>query len=368
MSCKDESLYPLPYNDRTVGAYLRIYKVTSNVFDLNNINASGFDAIFEAVDEANGDNLSEIHFYASLRRGTGITSEVLVRTVSGSEFSNVEEPTYSQYKRGAVRLTASETINALNAAPAPPASWPSGAVGISMPATLLAADQFVYRWILVLKDGRTFSVANQQGTNPTEANNTPNITTGQFYSAPSTFTVVVRSLIANSWTGTYSLTQSAIWSPAHSWDLHAAYPNNLKEVLFPDQTVTLTIPANGLSTEREFSFTYRGQTVTMRINLENGTVFIPLQNSGVTCSEERQLYWTTPPTGNFTKPASSTVNLVAPLPTATVANRGSYSTTIAGTAAGNTFTIGLDDDADEYGRRNGYCSWTRRVRLTLTKL
>jgi hypothetical protein len=102
----------------------------------------------------------------------------------------------------------------------------------------------------------------------------------------------------------------------------------------------------------------------LRINLENGTVFIPLQNSKVNCSSERQLYWTFPASGTF----AGTTALPLGLPQATITNRGAYNTTIAGTTTGNSFTIGLDDDADEYGRRNGYCTWTRRVALTLTKL
>ena len=92
---------------------------------------------------------------------------------------------------------------------------------------------------------------------------------------------------------------------------------------------------------------------------------MPLQNSGADCTSEREIYWTTPAGGNFT---ASSATLVAPLPTGTTANRGAYSTAIAGTTAGNTFTIGVDDDADEYGRRNGYCTWTRRVKLLLTKI
>lgn len=369
MSCRDESLYPLPYNDRTVGGYLRMYKITSNVFDVNDLANSGFEVTWEAVDEKNGDNLQEVQFYVSFRRGAGLTDEVLLKTIPGTDFTKVAEPTYSEYKRATVRITAAETQTALATATAtPPATWPSGSPGIAFPGTLLAADQIIYRWIMVLKDGREFTVANLQNLNPEKANNTPNITTGQFYSAPSIFTVSVRALLANSWVGSYSLTQTALWSPAHGWDFHAYFPNNLKEVLFPDQTVTLTVPAGGLSTEREFTALYRGQNVKMRINLENGTVSIPLQNSTVNCTSDRQLYWTMPASGNFTKPGTSTVNLVSPLPTATTANRGAYNTAITGTTAGNTFTIGVDDDCDEYGRRNGYCSWTRRIKLLLTKL
>ncbi len=366
VSCRDESLYPLPYNDRVVGAYLRMYSITSNVFDLNDLANSGFDVIYEAVDEAGGTNLQGIEFYVSMRRGTGVTGEALIKTVSGTEFAKVPEPTYSDYTRAKIRITATETQAALaSISAAPPATWPSGSAGLVYPGTLVAADQIIYRWQIVLKDGRKFSVTNPQRTNVAENNNTANITTGQFYSAPSTYTVVVRSLQVGAWTGAYTLTQNAIWSPNHSAALHeTSYPASLNEVLFPTQTVTLAIPSGGLSTEREFTVTgYRGQTITMRINLENGAVFVPLQNTGIDCTTEREIYLVTPVAGTF----AGNTNLAAGLPQATVQNRGSYTTTQDGLTAGQSLTIGIDDDADEYGRRNGYCSWTRRVRVTLTR-
>jgi hypothetical protein len=111
----------------------------------------------------------------------------------------------------------------------------------------------------------------------------------------------------------------------------------------------------------------------MRINLEApatgtaGTVVIPIQSTTLDCSGTRKFFWGMPLTGNFTRPGTTTVNLTAPLPTATTPNRGSFNTTQTGLVAGQIMTIGLDDDADEYGLRNGYCDWTRRVRLTLTK-
>lgn len=367
VACRDESLYPLPYNDRVAGAYLRMYSITTNVFDFNNLASSGFDVTYEIVDEANGDNLQEVEFYVSMRRGTGVTGEALIKTIPGSDFAAVPEPTYSEYKRARIRLTATETLAALaGITAAPPPTWPSGSAGLVYPGSVAVADQIIYRWQIVLKDGRKFSVLNPQRTNVAESNNTPNITTGQFYNAPSTYTVSVRSLQAGAWTGSYTLDQTEIWSPAHSAALHSSsYPPSLNQVLFPSQTVTLAIPANGLSTEREFTVTgYRGTNITLRINLENGTVFVPLQNTGVDCTSEREIYLTTPVAGSF----AGNTTLAPGLPQATVQNRGSYNTAQDGLTAGQIMTIGLDDDADEYGRRNGYCTWTRRVKLRLTRI
>lgn len=344
IACRDESLYPLPYDDREVGAYMRLYSQTSNIIDLNDLANSGLDAIFEAVDDNGGNNLAEFRIFVSHRRGTAVTSEVPVKTIPGSDFTSVSEPTYSTYKRARVRVTANETLTALG-----------GATGF--PGSFIAADQVIYRSVMVLKDGRQF----------TNTNTTPNITGGQFYSASFLYTLTVRALTAGTWLGDFSLTQNSIWSPNHAALLHTRpeFPGYLNQVLFPNQTVSLTIPPGGLSTERQFSVSYRGQTVTLRINLENGTVYIPLQNSTVDCSSERELYWTFPTGGNFTVAAG--LVMPAGTPQATLANRGSYNVA-QGAAVGNALTIGIDDDADEYGRRNGYCTWTRRVRLTLTKL
>lgn len=430
LSCTDESLYPLPYNDRTTGAYLRIYKQTSNVLDLNNLAASAFEAIFEPVDENNGNDLERIDFFVSHRRGTDLTPEVFVKSVNADIFQPVPQPTYSVYKRGTVRLTATEALTALQTITTDPdgdgvtppictACVPlKGLAAFAGPLQL--GDQLNIRYEMVMKDGRKFSVANPQTTvnpafaNSATANSTPNITTGQFYNSPFVVIMTVRSLIPGSWLGTYTLRQRAIWSPAHNLALHqSAWPSYLSEVLFPEQTVTLSVPSNGLSTQRQFNVTYKGQTVSMVINFERtrpglngattgqaainnslipwgfpagttdetaassnlGSIFVPIINTGVDCTSTRELYWTTPQTGQFgngssaTNPtASNQLSLHPLLPQNRIPNQGVYRIDIDGLAPGDTFSIALDDDADEYGRRNGYCTWTRRVYLTLTKL
>jgi len=306
------------------------------------------EGVFEAVDEEYGDLLQTFDIKVSLRRGTTITDEADVASVDGSEFQAVPEPTYSEYKRATIKIAANDALAALQGV----ANFPGGATG-----TLAAGDILNFRGIVTLKNGKTF----------TNTNTNINITSGQFFNSTFIYPITVRSLTANTWTGSFSLTQSAIWSPNHSAALHAtAFPTYLAQRLFPDQTVTLAKPADGLSTEREFDVQYRGETVKMRINLENGTVYVPLQYSGVDCTTERQIFWCWPASGSFA--GSSSLTARSPLlPGASTSNRGSY-TTSQGATAGNVITIGLDDDCDEYGRRNGYCTWTRRVRLTLTKL
>ncbi|MFO0508189.1 MAG: hypothetical protein ACK5YS_04900 [bacterium] len=357
LGCRDKDLYPLPYDDREVGAYVRLYSQTSNVIDLNDLTNSGLDATFEAVDNAQGTNIQEFRFLVSHRRGTALSGEVPVKTIPGSAFQKVPEPTFSEYTRAKVRISAAETLTAL-----------AGATGF--PGSFANADQVIYRSVMVLKDGREF----------TSTNTTPNITGGQFYSAAFVYTLTVRNqTTSTSWLGQYTLAQSAIWSLNHSPALHATpqFPSTLAARLFPTQTVTLTIPAGGLSTERQFTVNYRGQNVTLRFNLEpaptaaaptTGAIFVPLQNSTVDCTSERELYWTQPTGGTFGSAAAPPPVYTNPLlPTGVTANQGSYNTSQTGLVAGQSLSIGLDDDADEYGRRNGYCTWTRRVRLTLTR-
>ena len=375
-SCRDESLYPLPYASKEFGGYLRIYRVSTNVFDVNDIANSAFEVVYEAVDEKNGDNLQEIEFWISHRRGTSLTDEVLLKKIPGTDFAAVPQPTISVWKRATIRLTAAEILATLQTLTTDPdgACATCSPVGglVAFPGGYAAADQVVIRWVMVLKDGKRFSVMNPQSTvnaafaKTAEANTTPNITGGQFYNAPFIFTITARALTAVSWVGDYTLTQNTLWSANHSWNQHADYPTAMIETLFPNQTVTLAKVPGGLSTERQFSVQYKGQAATMRINLENGTVFIPLQNSGVNCVTNRPFYWTNPPAGNFT--LGSVGPLKPGLPQATTANRGAYAAASDGLTTGNTMTIGVDDDCDEYGLRNGYCNWTRRVKLTLTKI
>jgi hypothetical protein len=367
LGCRDKDLYPLPYDDREVGAYVRLYSLTSNVIDLNDLANSGLDATFEAVDNAGGSNLQEFRIVVSHRRGTALTTEVAVKTIPGTDFAKVPEPTFSEYVRAKVRISAAETQTAL----ATLNTDPDGAGPlVAYPGALANADQVIYRSTMVLKDGREF----------TSTNTTPNITGGQFYSASFLYTLTVRNqTTSSSWLGQYTLAQSAIWSFNHSPALHATpqFPSTLAARLFPTQTVTLSIPAGGLSTERQFTVNYRGQNVTLRFNLEaaptaaaptTGIVFVPLQNSTVDCTTEREIYWTQPTSGTFGTAAAPPPAYTNPLlPTGVTANQGSYDTSLTGLVAGNSLTIGLDDDADEYGRRNGYCTWTRRVRLTLTR-
>ena len=436
ISCSvDESKFPLPYNSRTTGAYLRMYMVPSNTFDITNAGTealSGFECVYEPVDGANGNDTDSIRFYVSFRRGAALSREKKVKAVSVAAFTAPTAPTYSVYKRGTIRITMAETLAALAPIIGIDVDGP-GPIAGAAPSSGLAAypgppiangDQFIFRMIQVLKDGRKFTVLNPQFPvnptfgNPTEENGTPNITTGLFYNSPFTYTITARLQFAtNAFTGTYTLVQRQNWAPSHSTQLHeVSYPAYMNAVNFPSQTVTLSVPTGGLPTNRVFNVTYRGVNTSMRINLDPGnplgglsganttaallalntsvtpapgtapgfgfgtvgplatagnlgTVLVLLQNSTADCSSTREFYWITPASGVFGGSlAASTRFTSAPgLPFYVTPNRGAYLSGSDGLTAGNVFTIGVDDDADEYGRRNGYCTWTRRMTLHLTK-
>lgn len=436
ISCSpDPKLYPLPYDDRATGSYLRVYQIVSNTWDLDDLANSGFTAIYESVDKAYGADLAKIEFYATHRSGaTGrITDEVLVKTLDAAAiaaaFAKVPAPTASEYLRSsAISISHAETFAALSTLTVDPDGttcsgiFPDVCTMVAFPGVLAVNDRIIFRVAITDKQGRLFTVANPQTTvtpalgNPNEANITPNLTGGLFYNSPMVYTMtMVRTTTTgnpNAYTGDYLMTQVARWQPDHSASQHQSFPQAwIDQFVFGNsatdstQTVTLSKVTGGLPTERQFTAKYRGQTVTFKINLENtatglsaaaittlitaantpgqpaataqgfgfpagttaanlGTIWQPLMNTGVSCTTTRQFYQVTPLAGTF----AGTQGLPWGLPRATVPNRGAYRNDRDGLTVGDVFCIGVDDDADEYGRRNGYCEWYTRIQLTLRKL
>lgn len=442
VSCSpDPALYPLPYDDRATGSYLRVYQIRSNVWELTDLNNSSFTAIYESVDKNFGADLTKIEFYATHRSGsTGrITDEVLVKTIDAatiaSSFSKVPEPTYSDYLRSVpITVTHAETVAALATLTTDPDGttcsgiFPDVCTMVAYPGSLAVNDRIIFRVAITDKAGRLFTVANPQTTvtpalgNPNEANITPNLTGGLFYASPMLYTMtVVRTLaasvvtpLASSYVGTYKMTQVARWQPDHSAAQHASFPQAwIDQFIFGSsatdstQTVTLAPVTNGAPTERQFTCKYRGQDITMVINLENtatglsaaaittlntpintpgqpaatayglgfpagtstanlGTIYVPLMNTTVDCTSTREFFLVTPLAGTFA--GTTTLPWGTGQPRATVPNRGAYRNDRDGLTVGDRFLIGVDDDADEYGRRNGYCNWYTRILLTMEKL
>lgn len=452
VSCSpDPDLYPLPYDSRATGSYLRVIKINSNTWDVNNLAGSAFTAVYESVDRNFGADLSEIRFYATYRNpGALITDEVLVKTLDAaaiaSAFAAVPEPSTSDYLRSVpITVTYAETLAALSTL----TTDPDGTNGVDLPQCTgifpktcpaiafvgppVAGSRVIFRVAIVDNQGRLFTVANPQNTispalgNPNEANITPNLTGGLFYASPMLYTMFVVPTVSSgnaaAYTGNFRMTQVARWQPDHTGAQHLNFPQPwIDQFVFGSsatdstQTVTLSPVTNGLPTERQFTASYRGTTINMVINLENqspgisldasntlanplnapgqpastafglgfpawpatpgtttaeafrntllGTVFIPLANTTIDCTSAREFFQVTPLGGSYT----GLNTLPWGLPRGVVPNRGVYRLSTDGVAAGDRFTITVDDDVDEYGRRNGYCNWYTRITLVMERL
>lgn len=447
----NEELFPLPYNDRDTGSFLRIVKISSFVWDLDDLANSGFEAVYESVDENGGTDFDRAEFFATYRSAGGaITNEVLVKTLTYADmgFAEVSGITGSKYMRTAapIRITAQETLAALNTLTTDPDGVVNGSTctgifpricpAVAFSGTLGLGDRVVFRIKLYDKKGRVFTVANPQTTaapllgNPNEANMTPNVTGGIFYSSPMIYTMFMQRATdtgnQNAYTGTYRMSQVARWAPdfgtnANNLEILRNFPQAwMRPFVFATseadstQVVTLSKVPGGLSTQRQFTCRYRGQDITVVVNFERqsfgttggglnaaavatlnalptaapvpglgfpagttnlniGSVMLPLTNTGSNCTPERQFYLMTAAQFNPTLPGApgtftGDINMPKGIPKRVFPNRGYYRFDRDGLTPGDVFSISFDDDVDEYGRRNGYCNWYTRVYTTFTKL
>lgn len=455
MSCEpNEDLFPLPYDDRATGSYLRVIKINSFVWDITDATSfanSGFEAVYESVDRNFGADLDRVEWYATYRSAGGlITGEVLVKTLTFAQmgFSEVPQPSGSKYLRSApIRITAQETLDRLNTLTTDPDGVPGpGCTGIfpsicpalPFPGSLNLGDRVVFRVKIYDKMGRAFTVNNPQVAaapklgNPNEANVTTNLTGGIFYSSPMLYTMFMQRTAdinnATAYTGTYRMAQVGRWAPdfatnANNLQILRTFPQAwMRPFVFgtsatdSTQVVTLETVPGGLSTQRRFTCTYRGQTITMVVNFERqvfglsgagltagalatmnatptpppgtipgfgfpagtttanvGTVFVPLQNTGVSCTSGRLFYHMTGGQAASTGAGAfgefpGDLGMPKGIPRRIFPNRGYYRFDRDGLTPGDVWTLSVDDDVDEYGRRNGYCNWYTRVYLTFTKL
>lgn len=234
---------------------------------------------------------------------------------------------------------------------------------------------------------------------------------------------------SNAYTGTYRMAQVARWAPdfattTNNLQILRNYPQQwMRPFLFASsetdstQIITLEKVPGGLSTQRQFTCTYRGETIKVVVNFERqstsftggnlgangvatlnatatpalsstvpglgfpagttdsnvGTIMIPLINTGVNCTAEREFYLMTGAQFNSTVPGApgefaGDILMPKGVPRRVFPNRGYYRFDRNGLTPGDVFSITVDDDVDEYGRRNGYCNWYTRVALTFTKI
>jgi hypothetical protein len=297
----NEDLYPLPYDNRETGSYLRVIKITSFVWDITDIANSGFEAVFESVDKNFGADLDRVEFFATYRSAGGaITDEVLVKTLTFDQlgFEAVPGITGSKYLRTSapVRITAQETLDALNTLTTDPDGttctgiFPDICPAVAFSGTLGLGDRVVFRVKVYDNQGRGFTVANPQAAaapklgNANEANITANLTGGIFYSSPMLYTMFMQrptdTADPNAYTGTYQMAQVARWAPdfatnANNLQILRTVPQAwMRPFVFATsatdstQTVTLEKVPGGLSTQRQFTCKYRGEDITVIVNFE----------------------------------------------------------------------------------------------------
>lgn len=429
-----QRLSPTPVTQSS-GSYLRAYSISSNTWDLDDIDDpaslgsnTGFEAVYESIDNNFGANLSKIEFYATFRVASGlITNEALVKTVNVAAgeggFAPVPEPSVSDYLRSEpIRVTYAETIAALSTLDTDPDGnscsgvLPDVCSMVAFPGTMHVGDRIVFRVAITDSLGNRFTVANPQTTvnpkfgNASEANIVPNLNGGLYDSKPMLYTVLLNRTTttgnSNAYTGQYRMSQVARWQPDLSAAQHFSLQASIDQFVFgssasdSSQIVEIQKVPGGLPTERQFACKYRGQTITLRINLESavlnqtgagvagaltyiqnpapggmgfpasttntnlGTVYVPLRNTTVDCTPELEFYHQFPLSGTFV----GLNTLPWGLPRTTVPNRGTYRLDRDGLTVGDVFSVAVDDDADEYGRRSGYCNKYTRILLTLTKI
>ncbi len=234
-ACRDNSLSPVPFDTvvNTNGGYIITKSTPSATFLITDLANSKYSVVLEVYDARNGTAFASVDMYVSLTdnspaNGTWNPNEAKVGSFPASAFS----PAASGNPGITINIKAEDAIAALG----------------GTDANVGGADVFNFRQVLVMKDGREYSVSN---TNI-------NIRAGAHYSAPflGTCAVVCPSSLAGTYTtyvtGTDQILGDA-WTfqtgdqvgnlatyPGGTWSLNA-HPGTIG-------TITLTNTAPGSTT------------------------------------------------------------------------------------------------------------------------
>jgi len=244
-SCDESSDPNNFYDENNNGAWLKTIALDANL-NLNDINSAQFEVTLEEVDEEGGALLSRVDVYASF----------IDNTIEGSDIS-VAETFYHTFdasdfdtSTGRPRITHIITANEI-----------SSFMSLN-PSELAATDLFVFRYELVLTDGRTFSTINS-GTNIED-------TTNPFYVSPFQYNAPLVCPVADTYAvGTYAITTT----------IGGVFGASFNE------TVTLTIGSS--PTKRAFNGDWInfGNIVTWQFDLVCGNViFDAAQATGLACA------------------------------------------------------------------------------------
>jgi len=168
------------YNNIERGAVLRTVEIINPTFDFNNT-SSQWIITLEAQDSEDGKLLSEIRVYSAFVNDGTAEAEVLVKTISPSDFTSGP----FGFPRGDIVVSLQEVLDK---------------AGLE-PGDFESSDSFTIRLESVLKDGRTFTSTNTVGT----------ITGGSFFSSPFQYSVQFFCALedASVFNGNYIVTNDA---------------------------------------------------------------------------------------------------------------------------------------------------------------
>lgn len=252
-SCDESSDPNNFYDENNNGAWLKTIALDANL-NLNDINSAQFEVTLEEVDEEGGALLSRVDVYASFIDNTVEGTDVSVAETFYQTFEASDFDTSTGRPRITHIITANEISSFMNL----------------NPSDLAATDLFVFRYELVLTDGRTFSTINS-GTNIED-------TTNPFYVSPFQYNAPLVCPVADTYAvGTYALTTT----------IGGAFGTSFNE------TVALTIGSS--PTKRTFSADWLpgagfGNTAPYQFDLVCGNViFDAAQGTGLQCSLGIQL-------------------------------------------------------------------------------
>jgi hypothetical protein len=245
----DDSTDPNDFFDENAnGAWLRTVSVNAN-FNLNDISTADYSVTLEENDIQNGALLSQVNAFVSFIDNTIEDGDLSVTETSLVTFNASEFDTSSGKPVITHAVTAIEITDFLNLDP----------------TALAATDVFIFRYELILTDGRVYSV-NNAGTNITS-------TTEPFYNSPFQYNVPLVCPISETYaTGSYQLTTT----------IPGLFGESFNEM------VTLTIGSS--PTKRTFPAVWLpsagfGNTATYSFELVCGQVFFDDQQfTGLGCT------------------------------------------------------------------------------------
>ncbi len=179
-ACRDNSLSPVPFNTvvTTNGGYIITKSTPSANYDVTNLAAAVYTVNIQVYDSRDGKAFQEVDIMASYKdntpgNGTWNPTEAKVLSMPAASFTN---DATSGYPAATLNIKAEDAIAALG----------------GTDANVSGSDAFIFRQVLVMKNGDTFSVGNTD----------LNITAGAYYKAP--FTATCPLVCPSSLDGTYT--------------------------------------------------------------------------------------------------------------------------------------------------------------------